>query len=98
MVTQNGIMIRTPVAGISCIGRNTQGVRLINVDAGDRVIDMTHVVKEEEVAEAIGDEKASEGSGNGQVAAVTEAEDDEEESDEESADTEGSEADEDLDN
>jgi hypothetical protein len=59
---------------------------------------MTHVVKEEEVAEAIGDEKASEGSGNGQVAAVTEAEDDEEESDEESADTEGSEADEDLDN
>ena len=51
MVTQNGIMIRTPVAGINCISRNTQGVRLINVDDGDRVIDMTPVVKEEEVPE-----------------------------------------------
>ena len=51
MVTQNGIMIRTPVTGINCIGRNTQGVRLINVDDGDRLIDMTPVVKEEEVPE-----------------------------------------------
>lgn len=48
MVTQNGIMIRTPVEGINCIGRNTQGVRLINVDDGDRVIDMTPVVKEDD--------------------------------------------------
>ena len=40
VVTQNGIMIRIPVQGISTIGRNTQGVRLINLGAGDRVIDM----------------------------------------------------------
>ena len=40
VVTQNGIMIRIPVQGISTIGRNTQGVRLINLDEGDRVIDM----------------------------------------------------------
>ena len=40
VVTQNGVMIRIPVQGISTIGRNTQGVRLINLDEGDRVIDM----------------------------------------------------------
>jgi len=55
MVTQNGIMIRTTVEGINCIGRNTQGVRLINVDTRDRVIDMTRVVKEEEQPEVEGE-------------------------------------------
>ena len=48
IVTQNGIMIRLPVEGISQIGRNTQGVRVINVDDEDRVIDMTSVVVEDE--------------------------------------------------
>ncbi|MEE2658524.1 MAG: DNA gyrase subunit A [Candidatus Latescibacterota bacterium] len=48
IVTQNGIMIRVPVSGISEIGRNTQGVRVINVDENDRVIDMTRVVAEDE--------------------------------------------------
>ena len=40
VVTQNGIMIRIPVQGLPPIGRNTQGVRVINLDEGDRVIDM----------------------------------------------------------
>ena len=40
VVTQNGIMIRISVQDISTIGRNTQGVRVINLDEGDRVIDM----------------------------------------------------------
>ncbi len=40
VVTQNGIMIRISVQGMSTIGRNTQGVRVINLDEGDRVIDM----------------------------------------------------------
>ena len=71
MVTQNGIMIRTPVSGISCIGRNTQGVRLINVDSGDRVIDMTPVVKEEEVPEEAGEEEAGEETGTARTAPVT---------------------------
>jgi DNA gyrase subunit A len=79
MVTKNGIMIRTPVAGINCIGRNTQGVRLINVDSGDCVIDMTHVVKEEEIAEAIADEEVIPKPDNGQVPAVADAAPDDEE-------------------
>ena len=48
VVTQNGIMIRMPVEGLSTIGRNTQGVRVINLDEGDRVIDMTRLPKSED--------------------------------------------------
>jgi DNA gyrase subunit A len=45
IMTQNGIAIRVPVAGISRIGRNTQGVKLINLDEGDRVIGMARVAQ-----------------------------------------------------
>ncbi len=45
IMTQNGIVIRVPVAGISLIGRNTQGVKLIGLDEGDRVIGMTRVAR-----------------------------------------------------
>ena len=49
VVTQNGIMIRISVQGLSTIGRNTQGVRVINLDEGDRVIDMAPLpISEEE--------------------------------------------------
>jgi DNA gyrase subunit A len=58
IVTANGIMIRLPVESISQIGRNTQGVRVINLGDGDRVIDMTQVVQEEE---EIGEEEGVEG-------------------------------------
>ncbi|MFH1569083.1 MAG: DNA gyrase subunit A, partial [Gemmatimonadota bacterium] len=53
-VTQGGIMIRVPVSGLRTIGRNTQGVRVINLDEGDRVIDMTRVVPDEESGEENG--------------------------------------------
>ena len=48
VVTQNGIMIRISVQGLSTIGRNTQGVRVINLDEGDRVIDMAPLPGSEE--------------------------------------------------
>ena len=37
LTTTGGIIIRTPVADINMIGRNTQGVRLIRVEEGDTV-------------------------------------------------------------
>ena len=58
-ITQNGIIIRIPVDGISTIGRNTQGVRLINIDEGDRVIDITRVDRSEEEALAEGEDEES---------------------------------------
>lgn len=48
IVTQNGILIRQKVAEVSVIGRNTQGVRLINLDDGDQVIDVAQVVNQDE--------------------------------------------------
>lgn len=48
IVTQNGILIRQKVADVSVIGRNTQGVRLINPDDDDQVIDVAQVSQEEE--------------------------------------------------
>ena len=33
IITTEGILIRMPVAGISVLGRNTTGVKLINMDA-----------------------------------------------------------------
>jgi DNA gyrase subunit A len=47
MITKNGIMIRVPVEGIRITGRNTQGVKVMNLTAGDLVVDVARVVKEE---------------------------------------------------
>ena len=32
LITNEGIIMRTPISSISVIGRNTQGVRIMNVD------------------------------------------------------------------
>ena len=44
IVSLNGILIRQPIGEISSIGRNTQGVRLINLDDDDEVIDVARVI------------------------------------------------------
>jgi DNA gyrase subunit A len=38
LITDGGVLVRTPVSEISCIGRNTQGVRLINLSEGENLI------------------------------------------------------------
>jgi DNA gyrase subunit A len=48
MITKKGIMIRVPVEGIRVSGRNTQGVKIMNLTAGDLVVDVARVVKEDE--------------------------------------------------
>jgi len=62
MITKHGVIIRVPVEGIRVIGRNTQGVRVMNLESGDAVQDVARVVKEDET----GAEEAEE------VAPVTE--------------------------
>ncbi|HEU5169778.1 MAG TPA: DNA gyrase subunit A [Gemmatimonadales bacterium] len=47
MITKHGVIIRVPVDGIRVIGRNTQGVRVMNLEPGDAVQDVARVVKEE---------------------------------------------------
>ncbi len=38
IITNNGQVIRTKISGISLLGRNTQGVRLINLKEGESVV------------------------------------------------------------
>ena len=45
IITENGIMIRQPVAKIRTIGRATQGVRLIKLDEGDSIASVTRVME-----------------------------------------------------
>jgi len=53
MITRQGVIIRVPVDGIRVIGRNTQGVRVMNLDEGDAVVGVARVVKEEGTAEDV---------------------------------------------
>jgi DNA gyrase subunit A len=43
LITSTGTMIRTPVADISTMSRNTQGVRLIRLDEADRLVGISRV-------------------------------------------------------
>ncbi|HIH47493.1 TPA: DNA gyrase subunit A, partial [Candidatus Woesearchaeota archaeon] len=47
MISQSGIVIRMPCKGISIIGRNTQGVRLMKLDEKDKVVSATKIAREE---------------------------------------------------
>ena len=47
IINKSGIAIRTPVDEISVIGRNTQGVRLINLRDGDAISSVTKIKREE---------------------------------------------------
>ncbi len=48
LISHDGILIRTPVNGISVIGRNTQGVRIMKLDDKDKVIALTTIAPEDE--------------------------------------------------
>jgi DNA gyrase subunit A len=48
LITRQGIINRQGVDGIRLIGRNTQGVKLINLEKNDSVMDVARVVNEDE--------------------------------------------------
>jgi len=48
LITAKGIMLRTDLAEVREIGRATQGVRLIRLDEGDRVVSAALVAREED--------------------------------------------------
>ena len=48
IITRNGVVNRQRVAEISVIGRATQGVKLVNLDEGDSVVDVARVVTDDE--------------------------------------------------
>jgi len=50
VVTQNGIVIRTPLSEVKIAGRNTQGVKIINMDDKSRVSSVA-IIPHSDVAE-----------------------------------------------
>jgi len=48
LITKQGVAIRMPVKGIRVAGRNTQGVKLVNLDEADLVMDVARVVPDDE--------------------------------------------------
>ncbi|QGQ93434.1 DNA gyrase subunit A [Paenibacillus psychroresistens] len=57
IITALGTVIRTDMSGISSMGRNTQGVRLINIKEDDEVATLARVEKSEEIAEFADDDE-----------------------------------------
>src|SRR5262249_61428074 len=62
LIAEQGMIIRTNVADIRAMGRNTQGVRVINVEENDRVVAAVKVVEKEQVDETGGEKPPDEGS------------------------------------
>lgn len=60
LITDKGTLVRFKVSELSIIGRNTQGVRLINVTSGELVVGMQRI---EDLGESDVDEICSEDSG-----------------------------------
>jgi len=46
LISQNGIIVRIGIKAIKTIGRNTQGVKLMNLDKGDRLVDVARIAEE----------------------------------------------------
>ncbi len=64
LITDDGTIIRMPVADISVLGRNTQGVRLMRVEEGCRVVCVARAEAEEDAEEESSDEAGQESETN----------------------------------
>ena len=60
LITVGGQMVRTSVDGIRQTGRNTQGVRLVNVDEKDRLQDIAPVVSAHQEEQSAAEEGVAE--------------------------------------
>ncbi len=52
LITDGGKVLRCPVSGISTMGRATQGVRVMNLDSGERLVSMARVAESDDDDEA----------------------------------------------
>ncbi len=51
LITEKGMIVRSPVKDVRATGRSTQGVRLMRLDAGDKISSVTKIVPEDEEEE-----------------------------------------------
>ena len=54
LITEKGMIIRLNTAEISTIGRNTQGVRLIQMEEGDQLVAVDRIAEREDGDDASG--------------------------------------------
>jgi len=66
LISSTGTLVRTPVDEISVVGRNTQGVRLIRLGEGERLVGIERIDESLEGAAAEG-EGSEGGAGTGEV-------------------------------
>jgi DNA gyrase subunit A len=76
VMTRNGVVNRQPINEIRVIGRATQGVRLVNLDEGDMVMDVARVVMEENGDEVLAGAEAAANPTTSPALAAEVAEDD----------------------
>ena len=60
LITEKGMIVRTPTDTVRCIGRATQGVKVISTADGDRVSAVAIVPPDEEDPEGVEGEEVSE--------------------------------------
>ena len=58
LITSTGKIVRTPVRDISEIGRNTQGVRLVGLEPGEKLMGVARLMEREEEGDEEGEEGA----------------------------------------
>ena len=56
LITDGGTLVRTAVAEVSTVGRNTQGVRLIRLTAGESLVELTAIDEADANTDELGDE------------------------------------------
>ena len=57
LISDGGTLVRTPVSGVSVLGRNTQGVRLINVTEDEKLVGVEPVVEYKADGPAAGEQE-----------------------------------------
>jgi len=60
LISNKGKIIRMRIKDIRIIGRNTQGVRLIELEEGERVVSLARVAEKEDDDEVVAEEKSDE--------------------------------------
>jgi DNA gyrase subunit A len=51
LITEKGMVVRSPIKGIRSTGRSTQGVKLMRLDKGDKIACIAKIIPEDEAAE-----------------------------------------------
>jgi DNA gyrase subunit A len=63
LITQEGMIIRMGIGGIRIVGRSTQGVKLMDLEGGDRLVAVAKLAEREENELAAGELDEADGDG-----------------------------------